>query len=209
VSVHIVVGAATDVGRVRDHNEDAFLVDDRLGLFAVADGMGGHQAGEVASAIALEALRAAVTSGEGIRDAVTSANDAVYEKSTTDERLRGMGTTLTAGTLAAGDTLLLGHVGDSRGYLLRDHHLERLTTDHSLVEELTVGRGGGCGIVLPDDHFVSTVHARVFRRGDDVFVEDLGSRNGTFVNGAPVASPIRLRRGDRVQFGETVAEVVR
>ena len=136
MSVHLVVGAATDVGRVRDHNEDAFLVDDQLGLFAVADGMGGHQAGEVASAIALEALRAAVTSGEGIRDAVTSANDAVYEKSTTDERLRGMGTTLTAATLAAGDTLLLGHVGDSRGYLLRDHHLERLTIDHSLVEEL-------------------------------------------------------------------------
>ena len=72
-----------------------------------------------------------------------------------------------------------------------------------------MGRGGGCGIVLPDDHFVSTVHARVFRRGDEVFVEDLGSRNGTFVNGTAVAAPIRLRRGDRVQFGETVAEVVR
>jgi hypothetical protein len=80
---------------------------------------------------------------------------------------------------------------------------------YPLGEELTVGRGGGCGIVLPDDHFISTVHARVFRRGDEVFVEDLGSRNGTFVNGAPVASPTRLRRGDRVQFGETVAEVVR
>ncbi|HEV2310690.1 MAG TPA: FHA domain-containing protein, partial [Acidimicrobiia bacterium] len=80
---------------------------------------------------------------------------------------------------------------------------------YPLGEEITVGRGGGCGIVLPDDHFVSTVHARVFRRGDEVYVEDLGSRNGTFVNGSPVASPIRLRRGDRVQFGETVAEVVR
>ena len=80
---------------------------------------------------------------------------------------------------------------------------------YPLGEEITVGRGGGCGIVLPDDHFVSTVHARVFRRGDEVFVEDLGSRNGTFVNGTTVAAPIRLRRGDRVQFGETVAEVVR
>ncbi len=136
MTLQAVVGAATDTGRVRDHNEDAFLVDDQLGLFAVADGMGGHQAGEVASAIALEALRAAVTSGEGIRDAVTSANDAVYEKSTSDDRLRGMGTTLTAGTLAAGDTLLLGHVGDSRAYVLRDHQLDRLTVDHSLVEEL-------------------------------------------------------------------------
>jgi pSer/pThr/pTyr-binding forkhead associated (FHA) protein len=80
---------------------------------------------------------------------------------------------------------------------------------YSLGEEITVGRGGGCGIVLPDDHFVSTVHARLFRRGDDVYVEDLGSRNGTVVNGEPVAAPTRLRRGDRVQFGETVGEVVR
>ena len=136
MTLHLVVGAATDVGRVRGHNEDAFLVDSELGLVAVADGMGGHQAGEVASVTALEALRAAVTSGAGIRDAVTTANDAVYEKSTTDERLRGMGTTLTAGTLAAGGTLLLGHVGDSRAYVLRDHELSRLTTDHSLVEEL-------------------------------------------------------------------------
>ncbi len=136
MTLRLVVGAASDVGRVRDHNEDAYLVDDQLGLVAVADGMGGHQAGEVASATALEALRAAVTSGEGIRDAVTSANDAVYDKSTTDERLSGMGTTLTAATLATGGTLLLGHVGDSRAYLLHDGTLRRLTTDHSLVEEL-------------------------------------------------------------------------
>jgi len=136
MTVRLIVGAATDVGRVRGHNEDAYLVDDQLGLVAVADGMGGHQAGEVASATALEALRAAVTSGEGIRDAVTSANEAVYDKSTTDERLHGMGTTLTAATLATGGTLLLGHVGDSRAYLLHDQKLQRLTTDHSLVEEL-------------------------------------------------------------------------
>jgi len=136
MTLKLVVGAATDVGRVRDHNEDAYLVDDHLGLIAVADGMGGHQAGEVASATALEALRAAVTSGEGVRDAVSSANDAVYEKSTTDDRLRGMGTTLTVGTLAAGGTLLLGHVGDSRAYLLHDGDLRRATVDHSLVEEL-------------------------------------------------------------------------
>ena len=80
---------------------------------------------------------------------------------------------------------------------------------YPLGEELTVGRGGGCGIVLPDDSYVSTVHARLFRRGSDVFVEDLGSRNGTFLNGDPVSAATRLRRGDRVQFGQTVAEVVR
>src|SRR6202171_4110425 len=129
MTIRLVVGAATDVGRVRGHNEDAYLVDDQLGLVAVADGRGAHQAGEVASATALEALRAAVTSGEGIRDAVTSANEAVYEKSTTDERLHGMGTTLTAATLATGGTLLLAHVGDSRAYLLHDGKQQRLTTD--------------------------------------------------------------------------------
>jgi pSer/pThr/pTyr-binding forkhead associated (FHA) protein len=80
---------------------------------------------------------------------------------------------------------------------------------YPLAEEITVGRGGGCSIVLPDDNYVSTVHARLFRRGSDVFVEDLGSRNGSYVNGTQVTSPTRLRRGDRVQFGQTVGEVVR
>lgn len=136
MTLHMIVGAASDTGRVRDHNEDSYLVDDQLALVAVADGMGGHQAGEVASATALEALRASVSSGDAIRDAVAAANGAVYEKSTTDERLRGMGTTMTAATLASGGTLLLGHVGDSRAYLLRDGELHRVTTDHSLVEEL-------------------------------------------------------------------------
>jgi pSer/pThr/pTyr-binding forkhead associated (FHA) protein len=78
----------------------------------------------------------------------------------------------------------------------------------ALPDELTVGRGGGCGIVL-DDTFVSQVHARVFRRGGDVYVEDLGSRNGTLLNGKPLGSAQRLRRGDRVQFGRTVTEAMR
>jgi hypothetical protein len=79
----------------------------------------------------------------------------------------------------------------------------------TLGEELTVGRGGGCGIVLGDDSFVSQVHARLYRRDGDVYVEDLGSRNGTFLNGQAIATATRLRRGDQVQFGETVAEAVR
>ena len=78
----------------------------------------------------------------------------------------------------------------------------------TLDDEVTVGRGGGCGIVL-DDSFVSQVHARVFRRDGDVYVEDLGSRNGTLLNGRPVERAERVRRGDRVQFGKTVAEVTR
>lgn len=80
---------------------------------------------------------------------------------------------------------------------------------YPLNEELTVGRGGGCGVVIPDDQFVSTVHARLFRRGSDLFVEDLGSRNGTFVNGQQIQAVTRIKRGDRVQFGETVGEVQR
>jgi len=80
---------------------------------------------------------------------------------------------------------------------------------YPLGEELTVGRGGGCGIVVVDDNYVSSVHARLFRRGGDVYGEDLGARNGTYLNGAPVTAAARLRRGDRVQFGQTVAEVVR
>jgi protein phosphatase len=134
--MRLVVGAATDVGRVRDGNEDAYLVDDAMGLVAVADGMGGHRGGEVASATALEALRAAVNGGRPLREAVEDANRAVFDKAQTDDSLRGMGTTLTAATLAAGGTLLIGHVGDSRAYLLRDGELRQVTTDHSLVEEL-------------------------------------------------------------------------
>jgi pSer/pThr/pTyr-binding forkhead associated (FHA) protein len=80
---------------------------------------------------------------------------------------------------------------------------------YALTDELTVGRGGGCGIVLADDSFVSTVHARVFRREGEVFVEDLGSRNGTLLNGEPLVHASQLRRGDQVQFGQTVAEAVR
>jgi pSer/pThr/pTyr-binding forkhead associated (FHA) protein len=80
---------------------------------------------------------------------------------------------------------------------------------YDLAQEVTVGRGGGCAIVLADDTFVSTVHARVFRRDGAVYVEDLGSRNGTLLNGEPVVHAAQLRRGDHVQFGQTVAEAVR
>jgi hypothetical protein len=79
----------------------------------------------------------------------------------------------------------------------------------SLGDELTVGRGAGCAVVLTDDTFVSQVHARIFMRGNDPYVEDLGSTNGTLLNGESVVEPIRLRPGDRVQFGETVMELVK
>jgi len=128
--------AATDVGRVRDHNEDGYIIDDTLGLIAVADGMGGHRAGEVASAAALDALRISFGAGSPVNDAVAAANEIVYEQSVADRNLRGMGTTMTAGALGIDGTLTLGHVGDSRAYLARDGAFQRITTDHSLVEEL-------------------------------------------------------------------------
>ena len=79
----------------------------------------------------------------------------------------------------------------------------------AVPDEVTVGRGGGCGIVLADDTYVSTLHARLFQQNGEVFVEDLGSTNGTFVNGQPVTAATRIKRGDQVQFGQTVAEAVR
>lgn len=75
--------------------------------------------------------------------------------------------------------------------------------------EITVGRGGGCALVLADDSYASTVHARVFRRGNDLLVDDLGSRNGTFVNGTRITATTKLKKNDRVQFGQTVCDVQR
>jgi PPM family protein phosphatase len=133
--VRFVTGRATDQGRIRDNNEDALLVDDDHTLFAVADGMGGHQGGEVASHTAIEALRAAFAGGSSIDAAITRANDAVFARAAGNDELTGMGTTLTALT-AENDHVLIGHVGDSRAYLLHDGTLQRVTNDHSLVEEL-------------------------------------------------------------------------
>jgi FHA domain len=75
--------------------------------------------------------------------------------------------------------------------------------------ELTIGRGAGCGVSIPDDTFVSTVHARVYERDGDVFVEDLGSTNGTHLNGTPLTGTAMLRKGDRIQAGQTVLEATR
>lgn len=75
--------------------------------------------------------------------------------------------------------------------------------------ELTIGRAPGCGISIPDDTFVSNVHARVFERDGDVFVEDLGSTNGTLINGSALTATVKLRKGDRIQAGQTVLEATR
>lgn len=133
-------GMATDVGRVRSNNEDSLLVEPPL--FAVADGMGGPAAGEVASAIAVATVKTAFGqdhSRDTLADAVRLANEAIYERAHQDPALRGMGTTLTAVALVPenGDEVIaVVNVGDSRAYRMRDGELERLTDDHSLVEEM-------------------------------------------------------------------------
>jgi protein phosphatase len=128
----------TDTGRQRRGNEDGYLA--RSPLFAIADGMGGAQAGEVASKIAVETLAAGMPEGPGsveerLRTLVAGANLRIHELSTSGDEYSGMGTTLTL--MHAGESeITLAHVGDSRGYRWRDGSLERLTTDHTLVEEL-------------------------------------------------------------------------
>jgi protein phosphatase len=137
-------GAATDVGRIRSLNEDNLLVAESL--FAVADGMGGHRGGEVASAEALESLRTTVLEPDAaaLRSAVETANRAVFEHSLVDPELSGMGTTLCAVALVRDDegaaSIAVANVGDSRVYLLSGDDFRQITEDHSLVE--TMVRGG-------------------------------------------------------------------
>jgi protein phosphatase len=127
----------TDTGRQRHANEDSYFA--HAPVFAVADGMGGAQAGEVASRIAAGAFEQAVddeASAEGqLRDIAQEANREIHELAQKDSSRAGMGTTLTS-ALVRGEEVALGHVGDSRAYVLRDGELKRLTKDHSLVEEL-------------------------------------------------------------------------
>jgi len=126
-------GALSDIGLHRKTNEDTFVVAPPL--FAVCDGMGGAQAGEVASGLAAETLAAAVAEGRPLLAAAEQANAAVFLRANEDSDHSGMGTTLTALVLA-GDTGHFVHIGDSRAYLLRDGTLEQLSDDHSLVGEM-------------------------------------------------------------------------
>jgi serine/threonine protein phosphatase PrpC len=132
-------GGATDVGKVRKMNEDRFLVGD--GLYAVADGVGGHQAGEVASETSVETLADAYRepTTEGLVAAIKDANEAVWRLAQDNAEKRGMGTTITAVALVqedGEDHLAIVNVGDSRAYLFQNGELVQISEDHSLVEEL-------------------------------------------------------------------------
>jgi len=144
--MRVDVFGLTDVGRRRENNQDHVLVDLDRGIFAIADGMGGHAAGEVASQIAIEALADTIGSGNGeigdhveragreLEHAVLEGNRRICESVLARGEWRGMGTTIVA-LRALEDRAVIGHVGDSRAYRLRGDTLTRLTDDHSWVGE--------------------------------------------------------------------------
>jgi PPM family protein phosphatase len=161
--------AVSDTGRKRRHNEDSYVV--RPPLFAVADGMGGAQAGEVASRLAVEALADDAGAGDGegrVAALVREANRRVYEHAGTDTATSGMGTTMTLALVENG-TVAIGHVGDSRAYLVRDGALEQLTQDHSLVAELI--RSGKLSPEEADSHPQRSVITRALGTDPDVDVD--------------------------------------
>jgi protein phosphatase len=152
--LRIAARGLTDVGQRREQNQDALLIDEPLGLFVVADGMGGHAGGATASRLAVDTIRAALqkardeepalfgSGAEGeenplpdlLGHAVEAACAAIFETAQADSELAGMGTTVTA-VLVDGRSAFVAHVGDSRAYLLRSGHIYQVTQDHSLVAE--------------------------------------------------------------------------
>jgi PPM family protein phosphatase len=179
--MRIEVGVATDLGKVREGNEDSYLVDPPLLLYAVADGMGGHRGGEVASHLALETVESLAQTGTGTLAAhVAEANRTVFERSQRDRRVTGMGTTLTAARIVDG-VAYLAHVGDSRAYLLRAGAFRQLTEDHTLVNRMVKA-----GEITADEAEVHP-HRNVLTRA-------LGTEPDVEVDEAEVA----LMDGDRI-----------
>jgi PPM family protein phosphatase len=180
VALRIIEQAGrTDVGRQRNANEDSLVVDPPM--FAVADGMGGAKAGEVASAVAVEAVEGATESGEPVEaqlaKIVREANRRIYDLAVADESRRGMGTTLTLAKVH-GDDVSLAHVGDSRAYRLRGGELEQLTRDHSLVAELE--RSGQITAEAAEHHPQRSIITRALGPEPDVEVDTytLAGREG-------------------------------
>lgn len=165
----IETGVATDIGKVREGNEDSYLVEPPL--FAVADGMGGHRGGEVASHLALDTVEALAEQGRGtLGDQVREANRAVYEESQRDRAVTGMGTTLTAARVVDG-AARVAHVGDSRAYLMRAGSLRQVTDDHTLVNRMVKA-----GEITPEEaqvHPHRNVLTRALGTEPDVQVDEI------------------------------------
>jgi serine/threonine protein phosphatase PrpC len=162
-------GVATDIGRVRERNEDSFLVDPPL--YAIADGMGGARGGAVASGLALEKVEELSREGKlTLTELVRAANRAVFERSVSDRAVSGMGTTLTAATVDD-QGAHLAHVGDSRAYLLRAGAFRQLTSDHTLVNRMV--RAGEITPQEADVHPQRNVLTRSVGTEPDVDVDEL------------------------------------
>ena len=183
------VAYKTDVGRKRQNNEDSFYVDLEKRLFIVADGMGGHQAGEVASQIAVESLKNSLSTlrlnemesekiKEHILRAMMNAHKDIIEKAKTDINLAGMGTTVVL-ALGIDDKYYISHVGDSRAYLIRNKNITQLTDDHTVVAELLKVK-----MITPEK--VKTHHMR------HVLTQALGSNTQII----PSIQDITLEEGD-------------
>jgi protein phosphatase len=192
----------SDVGRKRTHNEDAYLLLPEESLFCVADGMGGHASGEVAARIAVEemaeffrmtgrddeatwpyAMDPALGYDENrVLTGVKLANVRIFERAATDDRLRGMGTTLVAAFLPkGGSTLLVGHVGDSRAYLFRGGALRQLTEDHSLLNDFLKTRALTPAEIMAFPHKNVIVRALGMQETVDVDVVREDLRDGDLV----------------------------
>ena len=174
--MELAVAARSDVGMIRAGNEDNFYADsdEKGGIFVVADGMGGHAAGEVASEMAVKLIRDQLAplrdlhdrrAADRVLDALRAANLAIYNRTVTEIDKQGMGTTASV-LIIAGRRYLIGQVGDSRVYLLRDGALRQLTKDHSYVQEQV-----DAGFLTPEQaryHPYSNVITRCVGASDDV-----------------------------------------
>ena len=182
------IGVSTDKGKVRKNNQDSYFVseDTELPLFIVADGMGGHKAGEVASNMAVEIVKDffiekkeelkknKVDILKFIRSAVEKANTIIYKKSIENDEFHGMGTTITMAYISE-DKLYIGHVGDSRAYLLRNNKFIQITEDHSLVAEMV--KKGSISEEEAECHPQRNIITRAIGTDDevitDIIVEDI------------------------------------
>ncbi len=174
----------TDVGKVRQGNEDALFADGERGVFIVADGMGGHVAGEVASQIVTETVGPGVSEAieQGLRgpalrkrmlELIEEANQRILERAQDEPEKRGMGTTLTLLALVPDDGYVIDQVGDSRGYLLREGELRQITRDHTVVQQ-QVDRGA----LTPEqarDHPLSHILTRALGTDNAVTADSYGA----------------------------------
>jgi serine/threonine protein phosphatase PrpC len=170
--------AASDSGLVRGRNEDRYWIDEERGIFLVVDGLGGHAAGETAAETAVEVIREHLLAGGGsaeerVRRAISRANNRIYELANATPALRGMACVLTL-ALADGDQITIGHVGDSRLYLIWNGAIRKLTSDHS-----PVGEGEDAGELTEEEAMRHPRRNEVFRdvgserrrAGDSDFIE--------------------------------------